>query len=104
MCYPPQMTRDDAVSELRRHRPALERRRIARAAVFGSVARGEAGPDSDLDVLIEFEPDARVTLYDYAAVKRLIGELLGGQVDVVDRANLNRHIRAEVEREAVYAF
>lgn len=98
------MTRDDALTLLRRHQATLAERQVVRAAVFGSVARGDETPDSDLDVLIEFEPDARVTLYDYAAVKRLLGDLLGGAVDVVDRANLNRHIRAEVERDAVYAF
>ena len=98
------MTRDAALAALREHRSALRRRHVARAAVFGSVARGEAHAGSDLDVLIEFEPDARVTLYDYAAVKRLVAELLDGPVDVIDRANLNRHIRAKVEREAVYAF
>jgi uncharacterized protein len=57
-----------------------------------------------LDVLIEFEPDARITIDDYAAVKRYLGELLGGRADVVDRANVNRHIRADIERDAVYAF
>lgn len=98
------MTRDAALAALREHQAALHGRHVARAALFGSVARGEAGPGSDLDVLIEFEPGARVTLYDYAGVKRLVAELLGGRVDVIDRANLNRHIRAEVERDAVYAF
>ncbi len=98
------MTRDTALAALRRHRAALEQRRVARVALFGSVARGEATAMSDVDVLIEFEPDAHVTLYDYAAVKRFIGDLLGGPVDVIDRANLNRHIKAEVDRDAVYAF
>jgi predicted nucleotidyltransferase len=98
------MTRDAALAALRQQRTALQKRRVARVALFGSVARGEATAGSALDVLIEFEPDARVTLYHYAAVKRFVGELLGGDVDVIDRANLNRHIREEVERDAVYAF
>lgn len=101
---PSNMTRDAALAALRQQRAALQERRVARVALFGSVARGDAQPESDLDVMIEFEPDARVTLYDYVAVKRLIAEKLGGRVDVIDRANLNRHIRAEVERDAVYAF
>ena len=98
------MTRDAAIAALRQHRSAFQRRRVARVALFGSVARGEATAGSDVDVLIVFEPDARITLYDYAEVKRFVSELLDGQVDVIDRANLNRHIRAEVERDAVYAF
>ena len=98
------MTRDAAIAALRQHRSALQQRRVARVALFGSVARGDAAAGSDIDVLIEFEPDARVTIYDYAAVKRFIAEVLGGRADVIDRANLNRHIRADVERDAVYAF
>lgn len=98
------MMRDAALATLRNQRRTLQQHRVARVALFGSVARGEATAESDVDVLIEFEPDARVTLYDYAAVTRFISELLGGRVDVIDRANLNRHIRAEVERDVVYAF
>jgi uncharacterized protein len=97
-------TRDHAIAALRQHRSDLQKRRVAHVALFGSVARGEDTDESDLDVLIEFEPDARVTLYDYAAVKRYLSELLGGRVDVIDRANVNRHIRADVEHDAVYVF
>jgi hypothetical protein len=98
------MTRDTVIAALREKRAALREQGVARVALFGSVARGEAAAGSDVDVLIEFDPEARVTLYDYAGVKRFIAELLGGRVDVIDRASLNRHIRAEVERDAVYAF
>lgn len=98
------MDRDLALAVLRQHRPLLTSRHVARAALFGSVARGDAGPGSDLDIMIEFEPGASVTIYDYVATKRIIGELFDGPVDVVDRAGLNRHIRPEVEREAIYAF
>jgi predicted nucleotidyltransferase len=98
------MVRDAALAALRAQRRELQQHHVARVALFGSVAQGEATAGSDVDVLIEFEPGARVTLYDYAAVKRFVRELLGGHVDVIDRANLNRHIRAEVEQDAVYAF
>ena len=98
------MEREAALAVLREHRALLESRHVVRAALFGSVARGDAGPDSDLDVMIEFDPEARVTIYDYVATRRLIAELIGGRVDVVERGGLNRHIRAEVEADAVYAF
>lgn len=92
------------LSTLAANRAALSARHVERAALFGSVARGEAGPDSDIDVLVEFEAGAPVTVYDYAAVKRFVSDLLGGGVDVVDRANLDDRMRAAVDRDAVYAF
>jgi predicted nucleotidyltransferase len=98
------MTRERILSTLAANRAALNARHVERAALFGSVARGEAGPHSDIDVLLEFEADAPVTVYDYAAVKRFVSDLLGGGVDVVDRANLDDRMRAAVDRDAVYAF
>jgi len=98
------MTRERVLATLAANRAALNARHVQRAALFGSVARGEAGPDSDIDVLVEFEAEAPVTVYEYAAVKRFVSDLLGGRVDVVDRANLDDRMRAAVARDAVYAF
>lgn len=98
------MSREDVLAVLREHRQALKARAVSRAALFGSLARGDGRAGSDVDVLIEFDPQARITVYHYAAVKRFIAELLGGPVDVIDQANLNRHLRGEIERDAVYAF
>lgn len=99
------MTRDDALATLRAAREALHERHVMRAAVFGSVARGEATAESDLDILIEFAPEAPVSVWDFVGVKHAVADLFTGQqVDVVDRAGLNRHVRPYIEREAVYAF
>jgi uncharacterized protein len=67
-----------------------------RIAVFGSVARGEARPDSDLDFLVDFEPGA--SLLDHVALVQDLEELLGLEVDVVTRNALkprDEHICAE---------
>ncbi len=98
------MTPGRILSTLAANRAALNACHVRRAALFGSVARGEARPDSDIDVLVEFEAGAPLTAYDYAAVKRFVSDLLGGGVDVVDRANLDDRMRAAVDRDAVYAF
>lgn len=71
-------------------------RRAHRIAVFGSVARGEARPGSDLDLLVEFEPGA--SLIDHVGLSQDLEELLGLKVDVVARGSLkprDDHIRAE---------
>ncbi|MFY8208502.1 MAG: nucleotidyltransferase family protein, partial [Caulobacter sp.] len=51
------MTLDEALTKLRAAKPLLDRYGVARVGVFGSTARGEAGPDSDVDVLVEFAPE-----------------------------------------------
>lgn len=67
--------------------------------VFGSVARGEAGPDSDIDLLIERGPIT--TSWFPAGLVLELEEVLGQRVDVVTEKALNRHLRDRVLREAV---
>ncbi len=67
--------------------------------VFGSVARGEARPDSDVDLLVELEPQR--TLLDQIALMQSLSELLGRKVDVTEPETLHESIRDKVLREAV---
>jgi uncharacterized protein len=98
------MNIDDAVAILRRYEGALRARGIRHAAVFGSVARGDNRPDSDLDILVEFEPEAEGSIYEYMRVKDYIAGLFEGPVDVIDRDALKPHLRTPSARDAVYAF
>ena len=70
-----------------------------RVRIFGSAARGEAGPKSDLDVLVDLEPGRR--LLDIVALKQDLEDLLGRKVDVVTEAAVSPYIREEIVREAV---
>jgi len=86
----------------RKRRDLLElaRRRGARnLRVFGSVARGEETPASDIDLILELGEDA--TLLDLARLRREIGELLAAPVDVVTPDMLKASILSRAEREAV---
>jgi len=66
--------------------------------VFGSVVRGEAGPDSDVDFLVELEPDK--SLFDLGALLMDLQALLGREVDVVTEQGLHWYIRDRVVQEA----
>jgi hypothetical protein len=59
--YSRAMSRDEILARLREFEPALRERGIAHAALFGSAARGDNGPESDIDIMVEFAPEARVT-------------------------------------------
>ena len=98
------MKTEDALSILRRHEPDLRARGVCRAALFGSVARGENRSDSDIDIMIEIEPGVRVTVFDYAGLKEYIAGLFDGPVDVASRESLKPYIRPTAVVDAVYAF
>ena len=67
--------------------------------IFGSVARGEAGPDSDIDFLVDFNPDYR--LWDHIGLKQDLENLLGRKVDVAIAKNLRDEFRPTILRDAV---
>ncbi|HWB49630.1 MAG TPA: nucleotidyltransferase family protein [Stellaceae bacterium] len=98
------MNADDALATLRRNQDTLRARGVAHAALFGSTARGENRPDSDVDILVEFDPDARVTVYDYVGLKAYIAELFTVPVDVIDRDALKPDLRQPAARDVLYAF
>lgn len=78
---------------------------IRSLALFGSVLRDDFRPDSDIDVLVEFEPDASISLMDYIGAMHELSDLLGRPVDLVDRAGLKPVIKEAVlnSAEVIYA-
>ena len=98
------MDSSDALEILRRSEPTLRGRGVKHAALFGSVARGNTRPDSDIDIMIEIDPDARITVYDYVDLKEYIAGLFDHPVDVVNRDGLKSHIRPAATADAIYAF
>ena len=98
------MSPDHALSILLDNRDELRRRGVARAAIFGSTARGEASTSSDVDVLVDIDPTADIGVYEYVAITRLLSEVFAAPVDVANHATLKPHVRPSVERDAVYAF
>ncbi|MFZ5587874.1 MAG: nucleotidyltransferase family protein [Thermodesulfobacteriota bacterium] len=87
------------VQALTRMRPILRRHGVVRAGLFGSAARGEAGADSDLDLLIEF--DRPTSLLDRARLKLELEAALDRRVDLVHYRSLHHRIRDQVLAEEV---
>jgi predicted nucleotidyltransferase len=77
------------------------RRQIRRLSLFGSVLKGEARPDSDVDLVVEFTREARPSFLDLAEIEQELSALLGGRrVDLRTAEDLSRYFRDEVLREA----
>src|ERR1700683_140031 len=98
------MNREEIVARLRENEAALRMRGVAHVALFGSRARGDQQPESDTDIMIEFDPAARITVFDYAGLKDYIAALFDGKVDVVDRDGLKPYVKPAATTDAIYAF
>jgi predicted nucleotidyltransferase len=98
------MNREEIIARLRENEAALRKRGVAHAALFGSRARGDQRPESDTDILIEFDPTARITVFDYAGLKDYIAGLFDGRVDVVNRDGLKPYVKPAATADAIYAF
>lgn len=94
------MNRAEALTRLREHLPALAQRfGVRRLALFGSLARNDAGPDSDVDLLVGFDGPALPEAY--FGVQFYLEDLLGRPVDLVTERALRPELRPNVERDAI---
>ena len=81
------------IETLKKHRADLRRRGVLHVDLFGSVARGDDRPDSDIDIMVEIDPEAELDVYAYVALKEYIVALFDAQVDVVNREALKPYVR-----------
>ena len=96
------MNRDQIIAKLRELKPELERDANVKAiAIFGSFARDEAGPDSDVDIIVEFSktPD----LFAFVALQDRLSVLLKRKVDLFTKNSLHRRLRDRILAETIYA-
>ena len=98
------MNTETVISILRAHRDELTRAGLVSLSVFGSVARGEAGPESDVDIAARIDPAARLDLLDLIGLERQISEWLGRKVDLVPEPVRKPRVQASIDRDRVSAY
>lgn len=98
------MDRDQVIAVLCSHETDLRRRGVLHAALFGSVARVSATETSDIDILIDLDPEADIDLFAYVAITQYLGDLFPAPVDVTNRSRLKALVRPNAERDAIVAF
>jgi predicted nucleotidyltransferase len=97
------MDREQVISSLRAHEPALHRSGVCRLYLFGSVAREQARPDSDVDLFFDTD-NPRFSLIELVDVQEHITAILGVESDVMTRASLHPLLRPQIEAEAMRVF
>jgi predicted nucleotidyltransferase len=96
--------REEIIATLHAHRAELCRRGVRHAALFGSLARDESKRTSDIDILIELDPQTPVGLFEYVGITQYLADFFPVRVDVANRSSLKPLVRPSVERDALYAF
>ena len=98
------MERSTVIAKLREYEPELNAAGIMRLSLFGSVARGDASSESDVDLMAEFDPAKQLSLLDVIGLDNRFTDILGVRVELTSARALQARIRERVTREAVLAF
>jgi predicted nucleotidyltransferase len=98
------MDRNTVIAKLREHEAEIKAAGVVRLSLFGSVARGDATTESDVDLIAEFDTTREYSLLDRVRLENLLADLLGVRVDLTPARMLKDGIREPAAREAVLAF
>jgi uncharacterized protein len=95
---------EHVIAVLRAHEAELRQAGIRRLSLFGSVARGDAETDSDVDLAAELDPEAGIGLFALGALERRLAELVGRKVDLLPEPVEKLRLRADIDRDRRRAF
>jgi predicted nucleotidyltransferase len=97
------MTREETIRRLKEHEAELKRLGVEHLYLFGSVARGEARDDSDVDLFFD-HPKGSLGLYDLIDVKEAAARILGRKTDIMTRRSLHPALKQRIEASALLVF
>jgi predicted nucleotidyltransferase len=95
---------EHVIAALRTHEAELRRAGVRHVSLFGSVARGDAGAESDIDLAAEFDPSAHMDLFLLTALERRLTAILGRRVDLLPEPVEKLRLRANIDRDRCLAF
>ena len=98
------MKRDMAIEKLRAGQHAARALGATSLFLFGSTARDEARPDSDVDIFVEYDPNAHFSLIDLAGIKLALEDRIGCEVHVTTRDSLHPMMRKRIEADSIKIF
>jgi predicted nucleotidyltransferase len=98
------MDRDSAIRTLKAHEAELRALGVKRLSLFGSLARGEAGPESDVDLAVTLDPERKIGLFRYAALREQLADMLGREVDMVSEPVSKARLQARIDQDRVHVF
>lgn len=98
------MTRDEIIAKIRSTAPALRAEGVTKLAIFGSRARGDARADSDLDVLIDVDPDSRFSLLNLSGVGLIVEDVTGLKTQVSMRRSLDPRMAERIADDVIEVF
>ena len=98
------MKRDDIIKRLKENEQRLRDLGVEHLHLYGSAARGEARPDSDVDLFFDRDHRVPLGLIELAGLKLFLTDLLGLEVDVGTRTGLHPFLRSDIERSAIQVF
>jgi hypothetical protein len=98
------MDKSIVISKLREHEQELKAAGVIHLSVFGSVARGEASLESDVDLMADFDRSTRLTLVKVGSLQSRLAEMLGADVDLSSSEWMREPIKSRALQEAIRAF
>jgi predicted nucleotidyltransferase len=98
------MTRDEVIAKIRSSAPALRAEGVTRLAIFGSRARADAREDSDLDILIDVDPDAKFSLLDLIGVEHIVRDATGLETQASMRRSLDPRMAERIADDIIEVF
>jgi uncharacterized protein len=98
------MARDEAIALLKAQESELRARGLTHVALFGSMARNEAGPDSDIDLLVDFDRNSKFSLLDLIDIQYFLEDRFGRKVDFAFERKMRPRMKARVLGESIAVF